>query len=851
MLPTWLVLIVSFAYLGSLFVVAFYGDRRADAERSLISGPTVYALSLCVFATSWTYYGSVGGAARSGMSFLTTYLGPTLMFALGTVVIGRVIRISRRNKITSMADFVSARYGKSGLLGGLVAVIAVVGATPYIALQLKAVSSTFELIQRHPASGPGATPPWADPACYVALLLAGFTILFGTRHLDATERHEGVVAAIALESVIKLVAFLAVGLFVTFGLFHGFGDLFQRAADAHLSQLFSLGLTTSNWLWLVLLSMGASVLLPRQWQMAVVENIDGRHLRRAAWLFPLYLLVINIFVLPIAAGGLLTFGTATSSDTYVLALPMAAGQSALTLIVFIGGLSAATGMIIVEMVALSTMVSNAVVMPLLLRGAKRLVEGRDARRLVLTVRRVTIVVVLLLGYGYFRLAGQGIALASIGVVSFAAVAQFAPAVFGGLYWKGGTKRGALVGLTAGFAVWAYTMLLPTFSDTGWPPASFMTEGPLGISWLRPQHLFGLNNLDSTSHAMFWSMLVNVGGYVAVSLWLPPTARERSQARRFLGARRDPAETWQWRNQVTVGELRTLLERFISLPPDDVLRECQRQQDFAPAAQAGPELIRHVETSLAASMGTTSARILIASIAGEEQLRVEQVIEMLDEASKVATLEERHRLARELHDSVSQALFSMTLYTRATELAMQKEGGDPAGAVARGLTELRGLTQGALAEMRAALFQLRPDSLHEDGLAEAVRKRAMAMSAREGLEVTVEAPDGRLQVDDAAEEELFRVVQEAMHNSVKHAQPTRIAVRMGEHPAIAGALLIEISDDGSGFDPDAPRTEGMGLNGMRERMIRIGGELVIDSRPAGSTTVRAILPGAAPQQVRIR
>ncbi|MFC0110555.1 histidine kinase [Kibdelosporangium aridum] len=821
MLQTWVVVAASIAYLGILFAVAFYGDRRADSGRSVINSGTTYALSLAVFATSWTYYGSVGRAATDGFGFLTTYLGPTLMMALGWLVLRRIIRISKRNRITSMADFISARYGKSSSLGGLVTVIAAIGIVPYIALQLKAVSATFEIIRGQPTAG--HVPVFQDTALYVALLLAGFTILFGTRHLDATERHEGMVAAIAFESVVKLVAFVAAGIFVTFGLYGGFGDLFSQAARANLSTLFTLGEQTGTWAWLIVLAALASLLLPRQWQIGVVENVDERHLKRAMWMFPLYLLVINIFVLPIAAGGLLRLGSEVNPDTYVLTLPMDAGQGALTLLVFIGGLSAATGMIIVEMVALSTMVSNSLAMPALLRGAPKFVQRRDLAKLILFVRRATIVLVMLAGYAFFRFAGEGSALVSIGLVSFAAMAQFAPAVLGGLFWKGGTRDGALVGLVAGFTVWAYTLLLPA-----WLPDTFLRDGPFGISALRPQQLFGISGMDSVSHAMFWSMLVNIGGYVCVSLIQRPNVAERAQAVLFVDALADPAEPRAWHRAVTIGELRSLLERF------------GRTIDGPSNADADPEQIRQAETELAGSIGIASARIMIASVAGEERLGVEEVMEMIDEASQVATLEERHRLARELHDSVSQALFSMTLYTRAVELAAQKEGADPDGPVARGLAELRNLTQGALAEMRGALFQLRPDTLHEEGLVSAIRKGASAIAVRENLRVEVIAPEERLPLSAFREEELFRVVQEAMHNCVKHASPSRIEVRL----SLDGDLLIEVADDGTGFDPSAPRIAGLGLTGMRERMRRIGGQLVIDSRPAGPTTVRLVVPDAA-------
>jgi len=850
MLQTWVVLTISIAYLLLMFAIAYYGDRRAARGRSVVRNGTVYGLSLAVYATSWTYYGGVGNAASTGYGFLPIYLGPTLMMGLGWLVLRRVIRISRRHRITSLADFISARYGKSATLGALVSIVAVIGIVPYISLQLKAVSTTFEIIRRHPAltssAELGQVPMVQDTALYAALLLAGFAVLFGTRHLDATERNEGMVAAITFEAMVKLIAFLAAGAFVTFGLYHGFGDVFTQAKDANLDRLFTLQVPSGTWIWENVLSMLAIVLLPRQWQVGVVENTDERHLKKAMWLFPLYLLATSVFVLPIAAAGLLRLGARVDADTYVLAVPMAAGQQALTLLVFLGGLSAATGMIIVETVALSTMVSNSLVLPVLLRGKAKLTRRGDLASTILGIRRVTIVVIVLLGYGYFRVVGSASALAQIGLVSFAAVAQFAPAVLGGLFWKGGTRNGTLAGLSAGFLVWAYTLLLPTLTDAGWISDSFVQNGPFGIQWLRPQHLFGLAGMDNITHAMFWSALVNIGGYVGVSVFGRPRPVEREQAVLFVDALAEPTGTRRRHGHVSVSELRELLKRFFNpAMAEQTLHPFTAEHEPAAGGSddAEADLVNHVETVLAGVVGVASARILVASVVGDDQLSVHDVIGIIDEASEVATLEERHRLARELHDSVCQALFSMTLHTRAVELAVQKTGGDPEGPVARGLKELRGLTQGALSEMRASLFQLRPSALHEDGLAEAIRKQATAIATREGLTIDVEATDDHLSLGKRAEGELFRVFQEALHNSIKHAEPRQIAVRLGEHPEIRGALLIEIADDGRGFDPDATSTGGMGLTGMSERMARIGGRLVVDSCPTRSTTVQAILPGA--------
>src|SRR6195256_4528475 len=359
MLEPWIVVFTSFAYLGLLFAIAYYADQRADAGRSVIASPYIYSLSLAVYATAWTFYGSVGRAAENGVGFLPIYIGPTLVIALWWVVMRKILRISKQHRITSLADFIASRYGKSALLGGVVTVIAVIGILPYISLQLKAVSNSFTILVQYPEiimpAKVGALATQQDTALWVALILAAFTIAFGTRHLDAAEHHQGMVAAIAFESLVKLLAFLAVGVFVTFGIYDGFGDLFARAAAQPKLRAMMTPLEGgiaggyAGWVWLTILSMMAIMFLPRQFQVAVIENLDEKHLKKAIWVFPVYMLAINIFVLPIAFGGLLRFpGGGVDADTFVLTLPMAEKQELLALLVFIGGLSAATGMVIVK-----------------------------------------------------------------------------------------------------------------------------------------------------------------------------------------------------------------------------------------------------------------------------------------------------------------------------------------------------------------------------------------------------------------------------------------------------------------------------------------------------------------------
>jgi Na+/proline symporter/nitrogen-specific signal transduction histidine kinase len=650
MLPGWAIALASFAYLGLLFAIAFYGDRRAAAGASIINNPYIYALSLAVYATTWTFYGSVGRAAANGIGFLPIYLGPTLMAALWWTVLCKIIRISKANRITSIADFIASRYGKSASLGGLVTVVAVIGVVPYIALQLKAISSSFSVMTRysdlltlHGHEG----PLWSDTALYIALLLAAFTILFGIRHLDAAERHEGMVAAIAFESLVKLFAFLALGMFVTFGMYDGFGDLFRHANAIPELQLLLRGaaagadsVTFGGWASLIVLSMLSILLLPRQFQIAVVENIDVNHVRKAIWLLPLYLLAINVFVLPIALAGVMHFpGGGVDADTFVLTLPMLENRQGLALLVFIGGLSAATGMVIVESIALSTMVSNDLVMPLLLR-IKRLQLNQRANLsgLLLAIRRATIVLLMMLGYTYSRLAGEAYALVSIGLISFAAVAQFAPALLGGIFWKNGTRNGALAGLGAGFFLWCYTLLLPSFAQSGWLPASFLDLGPYGIGWLKPRQLFGLQGLDPISHALFWSMLANVGGYIGVSLMKQPGAAERAQAILFVNAHGHGAgalDSRLWRGSASTDALLGLLRRFLGASrANDAYTRFQRERSGKNMADSAADLVHFAEIQLAGAIGTASARTMIASVVDEEPPGLDEVMAILDETSQV-------------------------------------------------------------------------------------------------------------------------------------------------------------------------------------------------------------------------
>jgi Na+/proline symporter/nitrogen-specific signal transduction histidine kinase len=664
-----LVIAVAWSYLGLLFAIAYWADRRADQGRSVIGNPTVFALSLAVYCTAWTFYGSVGRATASGLGFLTIYLGPTLMALLWASVLVKMVRVSKSQRITSIADFIASRYGMSQLLGGLVTVIAVVGVVPYISLQLKAIAWSYTILLNYPEvrmPEPLNLPFWQDTAFVIALLLAAFTILFGTRHLDVSERHEGMVAAIAFESIVKLLAFLAVGLWVTLGLL-GLGEgigaprLPEVGANPGVERLLdpSIGSAT-DWFAISLLAGLAVILLPRQFQVAVVESSSERQIRRAIWLFPLYLLLINLFVIPIAVAGLLVFPDgAIDPDTFVLTLPMAFGEPWLALVVFLGGLSAATGMVIVETIALATMVSNDLVLPVLLRRWIPEARGANIGRLLLRIRRLAIVSILLLGYLYYHLAGEAYALVAIGLISFAAVAQFAPAVFAALYWRGGTREGALAGLSAGFAVWIYTLLLPSFAKSGWLPAGFLEPGPFGLVFLKPQALFGLAGWNEITHCLFWSLTANVGAFLLVSSLRPPNATEAAQASAYVDAFKHGRPTGLpiWRGSAEVEELMALAGRFLGTERtrrafEDFARS--RGVDVPGALPADAQTVHFAETLLSGAIGGASARVMVASVTDEEALGLDEVLNILDEASQVrAYSRELEQKSRELEAATSE------------------------------------------------------------------------------------------------------------------------------------------------------------------------------------------------------
>ena len=640
MLQGWAIVAIALAYIGLLFLVASYGDRRR-ITRARSARLFIYPLSLAIYCTSWTFFGSVGLASRSGFDFLAIYVGPILMFGLGFFLLIRIVRLAKSQNITSIADFVAARYGKSQAVAATVALIAIVGMIPYIALQLKAVSSSVSTILAEAAPGGMAQPPFGDLALFIALAMATFAVLFGTRQIDATEHQDGLMLAIATESVIKLIAFLTVGIFVTFVMFGGPSALLAQALDrpstaavlTRAPQLASLCAMT-------VLSLFAIVLLPRQFHVAVVENHSETEIRRAAWLFPLYLVLINLFVLPIAMAGLLTFSAGrVDSDMFVVALPLSVQSEVITLVAFVGGLSAATAMVIVETVALAIMVSNDIVMPLALKRRALAGEPPDAGAQLLTTRRIAIFAILFLAYAYYRSAAEA-QLATIGLLSFAAVAQLAPAFFGGLIWRRGTSLGAIAGMSAGILVWAYTLLLPSISDAGIVSASILTDGPWGLAFLRPGAVLGLD-LPPLVHGVSLSFAANLACYIGFSLARPPSSIERVQADLFappsLGPMLGPmAPGFRLRRaSVSIEDLIATVARYLG---DERTRRsfasfaATRNVRLDTTAEADFQLLQYAEILLASAIGAASSRLVLSLLLRKRTVSTEAALKLLDDAS---------------------------------------------------------------------------------------------------------------------------------------------------------------------------------------------------------------------------
>ena len=897
MLSADFVIATAIGYVCLLFVLAFFGDRRARANpRSWLHSPWVYTLSISVYCTSWTFYGAVGNAARSGLEFLTIYLGPTLVFVGWYFLLRRLVRISHLHRITSVADLLSSRFGKSSRLGVLVTSIAVVGIAPYIALQLKAVTSSIQAVAGSSEFGQGSLAGIDDVglAFGVAAGMALFTILFGTRHIDAKEQHHGVVAAIAFEAVVKLAALVAVGVFVVF-IGGGFETIFSRAAEQ------GIGVDTSSsfdsrWVTTLVLSIAAIVCLPRQFQVTVVENSDENHLRVAGWAFPAYMMLMSIFILPIAVYGLTVMPADANPDMFALTLPLAAGQSGLALFAFIGGFSSATSMIILESIALSIMVSNHIIMPLVLRfgAATEGGEGQGVSRLLLRARRLSIVLILSLGFFYFFFTRDSDALAPIGLISFTASAQFFPALLAAIFWREASLKAVSAAILLGFITWAWCCFLPSFDSVSPAVARLLEVGPWGLSWLRPQAMFGLDGWDPLAHAAFWSLSINVIALIAGSLLTTPSALERIQAQAFVDVfRRHGLPQHNFiRGSATANDLYFVAERVLGDRRAASLFEAEaRDLGVEPAElDPTPEFIGRLERELAGSIGAASAHVMLSKVVAGGDVSLEEVMQMADETQQAIEysqqleqtsaelrltarkLEEANAQLREL-DSQKDEFLSQVSHEVRTPMTSIRSFSEI-------LLEPGDLDQGQRQRFVSTIYQesLRLTKLLDEILdlsalergerswqtepvnAEQALDRAVlvcdALLRQKGMQVDSGQRAGQCIVDGDADR-LCQVFINLISNAVKYNDAEKPVVRIAS-AVRSGSYVVDIADNGPGIaDTDGnlifekfwrgvagggdKAGAGLGLAISRQIVTRMNGTLELVPGPLRGACFRVRLP----------
>lgn len=635
-------------YFAALFAIASYANRDRGLLKRLISPSTVYALSLAVYCTAWTFFGSVGNASKTGIGFLPVYLGPTALMPIIAMIWLKMIRICREHRITNIADLMSSRYGNSLTLGIIITLFYILGIIPYIAIQLKAISNSIAILSEIPPSNQSIL---ADSAFYISLTLIVFTILYGTRNIDASEKRKGLVMVLAFESIVKILAFLAVGIFVSFFVFSSPADIFtkfqQAINDGVLTNPLGNGINPFSWLLIMIVSALAMVLLPRQFQVAVVENTDEAHVKRATWLLPLYLLVINIFVLPIALGGLLFFKGNLDADTYVLAFPINQGAWGLSLFVFFGGIAAATGMVIMETLALTNMLSNSIIIPVLVTR-DRLLQRHEQRlaRIVLFSRRFGIVLIIFFAYLFDKLVAERATLVSIGLVSFAAVAQVAPALLGGLYWSKATRPAAIASILIGASLWFYTLIIPNLEGVSPFLDSIIQNGLFGLAWLKPTALFYFKDLDVISHGIFWSLLPNTLAFIAVSLHTQRSDIEILQAEAFVNIyKSSSAISKQLVREVSVRDIKRLLEMFLGKTRSEALLTGyanRHKLSLEDGSLADVKIVNFGERLLAGAIGTSSARMMMSTVANNEQVTFNNVIDIVKESQQVMNLNKELR-----------------------------------------------------------------------------------------------------------------------------------------------------------------------------------------------------------------
>ncbi len=869
-------LFVCLTYVVFLFGIAFLAERAAVQGRgaAILRSPLVYTLSLSIYCTAWTFYGAVGYAARSGLEYLTIYLGPSLVMIGWWWILRRLVSIGRSQRVTSIADLISSRYGKSNMLAIIVTLMAVIGVTPYIALQLQSVVLSLSIFATPETMGPddtGAAFSATQAAFWVATGLALFTLLFGTRNLNVNERHHGIVIAVAVEAVVKLVALMAVGIFVVWGLAGGVAETFARI-DA--SKIGAWEVQGSRWATLTVLSAAAFLCLPRMFQVMVVENDDERYLQIASWAFPTYLMLMSLFVVPIAVVGLDLLPAGSNPDLFVLSLPLSQNQNGLAMLSFLGGFSSATSMVIVATLALSTMVSNHIVMPIWLAAQpKGATQSGDVRHVVILARRMSVLFIIALGFLYYRASGGSGALAAIGTISFGGVAQFLPAMLGGLFWRGATRNGALCGLAIGFALWMFTMLLPSFGVDAVLSKDTFDKGLMGLAWLRPQAMFGIEGIDPTVHAVFWSLSLNLLAFTLVSIFTFPEPIERLQGAQFVNVLDHSGTSRVWNASVAGSEdLMIMTQRILGAADAQMFfaGEARRQGLEGHLPEPTPDFIQALERELAAAVGAATAHAMVSQIVGGTSVSVQDLLAVADESAQM--LEYSSQLEQKSQQLSETAGQLRTANEKLTQLSLQKDAflSQISHELRTPMTSIRSFSEilrdaGSLSPEDKTRYAsiihsetIRLTRLLDDLLDLAVLENGQVSLhlAQNPLQEVLEravttalaGSDGQLSVEIMSSDppvtlntDLDRLVQ-VFINLVRNAQKYCLS----EHPAlritthlVEGGLAIDFIDNGEGLSRDeqvvifekfyrAPGAQGdgagLGLAICHEIMTRLGGRI---------------------------
>ncbi|MDN3693846.1 ATP-binding protein [Chryseobacterium tructae] len=625
-------------YLALLFLVAHLAEKKRS--KFWINNPYIYALSLAVYCTAWTYYGSIGVAATSGLNYLPIYIGPAMIIPAWIYINTRIVRIARVNKISSLADFISLRYGNSRSLSAIITIVCLLAIVPYIGLQIKAISETFHLVTETPMSKNILT----DNATFVVILIALFSSYYGTRYVDASEKRLGIISAIALESFLKLFFIIILGLFVIYYVFDGFTDIYQKAShfeDFKEKNTFNGIEGAMNWMVLCMISATAICILPRQFHTAIVENRQEKHIRTAIWFFPLYLLIFTIFIFPIAWGGRLIFdGEKVNPEFYSILIPQHFDNTLITVLVFLGGLSSSISMIIISAITLSIMLSNNLIIPYGLLGKLKSESEEQNTRSITNIRKFSIFALIIMAFVFYKYFILKTSLDSVGLISFVVIAQLAPAFFGAIFWRRGSYKGALIGLAAGLAICYFGLIIPQY---------YFSYNQEFKGVLRDMYnsfnFFTIPYLARIPQIFFWSLLVNTGLFTIISVSTKGNYRERNFAELYVDIDKyiqNHEDAFIWRGTAYISDIQNILERFLGKnKTEQALRIFNLKYNIDSKTEtADSRFIKFSENLLAGRIGTASAKILIEGVTKEDKISLKEVLNILEESKENISLNKK-------------------------------------------------------------------------------------------------------------------------------------------------------------------------------------------------------------------